>query len=107
MAKSADKKVQELQKKIDEFTRNLSEDSSMLKNAIAKETKGIKNPLQKIRKETEIREQWRLATEQTTAFSGFFKGLLGKELGSVFAKKFAAADEGKVKQAQNYFKGFM
>lgn len=105
MAGTSDKAIKDIKKQLDEFAKKA--DSKMLQKAIKEETKGIEGTLDKFIKETEIREQWRLATEQTSAFtSGLFEGLLGKDLGSTLAKKYAKANESEVKKAQSYFKQF-
>ncbi len=81
-------------------------DPKSLERAIKAETEGM-GFLEGERRANELREQWQIATEQTTGMmSGFLTGLFGQDLGKLLSKRYAKADEDQVKQAQEYFEKF-
>jgi soluble lytic murein transglycosylase-like protein len=101
MANVSDKEIKKLKSQLDEF--NKKRDPKALERRIKAETQG-KSGIEAFQIENQIREEWRLATQKTTAFmSGFFEGLVGKDLGSVLSKRYAKADTQKVEQAQSNF----
>jgi uncharacterized protein YcbK (DUF882 family) len=78
-------------------------DSSVLERALKQELEGLSGS-ELFRRENEIREQWTLATEKTTAkMGGFLEGLLGPQAGKAFAKRFARADDKDVEKASAFF----
>lgn len=81
-------------------------DPKTLERAIKAETEGM-GYFQSERKANEIREQWQMATEQTTGFmSGLLNSLVGEKAGKLLAKKYAKADDNQVKQAQEFFEKY-
>lgn len=81
-------------------------DPKTLERAIKAETEGM-GYFQSERRANEIREQWQMATEQTTGFmSGLLKSLVGDEAGKLLAKRYAKADDSQVKQAKEFFEKY-
>jgi hypothetical protein len=78
-------------------------DPAALQQALKEELEGLSG-LELLRRESEIREQWTLATEKTTAkMGGFLEGLLGPKIGKAFAQKYARADDKDVEKASAFF----
>lgn len=101
---TSDAEIKKLRKQLQELTR--AKDPSLREKAMEAETQGL-SLLESLKRRREIAEQWQIATEKTTgAMSGFFEGLLGKDLGKVLSKKYAKADDDQVKKAQEFFNKF-
>lgn len=97
----SDKQVKKI---ADELKRGRRKrDPAALQQALKEELEGLSG-LELLRRESEIREQWTLATEKTTAkMGGFLEGLLGPKIGKAFAQKYARADDKDVEKASAFF----
>jgi len=101
----SDKQVQQIRDQLKKLEKK-QRDPKSLEIAIKAETEGL-SFLQSQRRSNELREQWQIATEQTTGMmSGFLTGLFGQDLGKLLSKKYAKADEDQIKQAREYFDKF-
>lgn len=101
----SDKDVQKIREQLKKLEKK-QRDPKSLERAIKAETEGM-GFIEGERRANQLREQWQIATEQTTGMmSGFLTGLFGQDLGKLLSKRYAKADEDQIKQAQEYFDKF-